>query len=140
MNTFVFKIIFNYANKIRIIAPLTKPQVTESRGQGARRQLQAIQHMCNADLDLLGEAILPVLTKCKPGDDIDIEVVKSTLFEQFQAEVEAQRLNAFTDDSYIENTNNNQSLLEGDSQNNELDKGQEEEVIDKQFETLENFY
>jgi len=37
MNTFVFKIIFNFANKLRIIAPLTKPQVTESRGQGARR-------------------------------------------------------------------------------------------------------
>lgn len=37
--------------------------------------------MCYADLDKLGEAILPVLTKCKPGDEIDIEVVKSTLYD-----------------------------------------------------------
>lgn len=71
--------------RLRILVPVTKDQITESRGVEARKQLQVIQRLINSTDPDFADSIIPIVTKCKPSDeDIDVENLRYILFTQLQ--------------------------------------------------------
>lgn len=81
---------FTQAERLKILVPLTLPQITDSRGKQAREQILTLWRMCAADLDQVMESVQPVLTKCRTADGIEIDAVRSTLYDQCMAEIRAQ--------------------------------------------------
>lgn len=53
LNCIINKMIFSLCQKIKMIIPLTMPQIKESRGMLVRDQIELIQSVCEADLDLI---------------------------------------------------------------------------------------
>ena len=93
INMFVIKGIFSKAKRIRFIVPMTFIQIHDNRGQGAREQLKTIQRICSSSLHNVVDAMQPVITKCKPNQEYDIEVLRTTLDEQLQSEIQCQKVN-----------------------------------------------
>ena len=79
-NCFLNQIIFKLVKHIKILIPITVNQITEARGQDARRHLQLVQKLINGSDPHVGDCILPIITKCKPNDeDLDLDFLKIIL-------------------------------------------------------------
>jgi hypothetical protein len=66
INSFVNKKIFQLANKVKFLIPLTSQQLSDARGKGVRDQIEVIQEICrNADQTEVMASIQPILTKVR---------------------------------------------------------------------------
>jgi len=129
INSFVNKQIFIRAASIRIILPMTKAQIFESRGKGARELIKIIGTMCQSSLDEMSKSIQTVLTMCKyADDDLDMDLIRSTLWEQFQRELAAEKQINGIDDKPDE-----QSALS-------RDPSLEMDMMSKHYKEIEYFY
>lgn len=91
INCFVNKKIFLRANHVKFLFPVTHSQITTNRGVEVREQLQTLQNICNVKLNELAKSILPIVTKCSTSDDdIDLDVIKSNMYEMFENEFQQQ--------------------------------------------------
>ena len=80
INIFVTKELFRRAKSVRFLVPIPQAQVSDARGKGPREQIKVIQRICEADLSMMIDAIQPVITRVKVGDDeFDIENTRDTL-------------------------------------------------------------
>lgn len=89
VNMFVNKHIFNISKSISFLLTITMNEITNNRGQAVRELVNVLNVMCPSELSSLRDAVIPVLTKSKPGDqDVDIDEARSsvetTLTEEFQ--------------------------------------------------------
>lgn len=80
VNMFVNKHIFNISKSISFLMTITASEITNNRGQSVRELVNILNVMCPSDLSALKDAVIPILTKCKPGDqDADIDEVRSSV-------------------------------------------------------------
>ena len=76
-NCFLNKILFQMVKRIKILVPITIDQISQGRGQEARKQLQVIQKLINSTDPNISQSILPIITKCKPNDeDLDLDLLR----------------------------------------------------------------
>lgn len=66
INQFMNKKIFNLAQKVRIIVPFTVAQMNVARGKPIRDQLDIIFGIFKGNIDLIKDAIIPIITQVKP--------------------------------------------------------------------------
>lgn len=82
LHIFMNKLIFNQACFVRFIVPFTYAQLFNSRGQEAVEQLKVIQNMVNANLNEIGDSIIPIITKVDPKDaNFDIDEIRYNLHQ-----------------------------------------------------------
>ena len=48
-------------------------QIEDNRGNAIRTMLKTLQLLCSSDLESLGNAILPIVTKVKPSKKKDVD-------------------------------------------------------------------
>jgi hypothetical protein len=80
VNMFVNKHIFNISKSISFLMTITMNEVTNNRGQSVRELVNVLNVMCPSELSTLKDAVIPILTKSKPGDqEVDIDEVRSSV-------------------------------------------------------------
>lgn len=101
MNSFICKQIFMRAKSVRIVVPIAVEQIMESRGKGARDQMNVIQRiLSNHTIDETIHSVQPLLTKVNLKDDtIDIDEMKSNLGQGLQKDLQKQKVQCNPDDS-----------------------------------------
>lgn len=89
VNIFINKELFRRSNSVRFLLPIPHGQINDARGQATREQIRVIQQICEADLDQMIDAILPVITRVDVKDeDFDLEDVQEILLSQFEEEIQ----------------------------------------------------
>ena len=90
INMFMIKAIFQKAKKIRFIIPITHYQLHNDRGMLARELLRKIQGIFSHHHHTMADYMLPIVTKCKTGDDeVDIDEFRILLKDQLRNEIQA---------------------------------------------------
>lgn len=88
INCFVNKKLFNIADKVKFLFPITFDSLKEERGGQIIRQVKILQTVCQESLADMINSVLPILTKCKQvdaaeedeTDKVDPEAVKGTIY------------------------------------------------------------
>jgi hypothetical protein len=80
VNVFVNKHIFNISKSVSFLMTITLNEVSNNRGQSVRELVNILNVMCPSDLAALKDAVIPILTRGKPGDaDVDIDEARSSV-------------------------------------------------------------
>lgn len=92
INNLLIKHILKKARNVRFLLPIRYEQITESRGQSVKEQLNIILRMSNTSLATMEKSLLPLLTCVKPNpkkdtyansaEGSDIDEVRSILDTQ----------------------------------------------------------
>ena len=72
INVFVLKKFIQRIHKVKFLIVLTLPQMEDSRGKSCRDLLETIRQMCQNKLQSMNGAIIPIITRVKASDDINL--------------------------------------------------------------------
>lgn len=87
INNFVIKQIYNNAKSVRFLFAITHNEIVSTKGQKLREFINLLDMMCRSEISSIKESVIPILTKCKPGDDeIDLDDVRNTIGETVEEE------------------------------------------------------
>lgn len=86
INSFMNHVIFKKSRTVRFLVTLSPAQIKNDRGAGSRVLFEQVRGVCNKNLLLMVNSILPVITKVKPKQDenVDLDDLRNTLKEQLQ--------------------------------------------------------
>ena len=91
-NCFITKMIFNKANSIKFLIPITSDQIFNRRGWFVIDQLIRILNLCKTNETEFINAIQPVITKVdsnpKDLESYDIDILKLNLQDMFDCYLE----------------------------------------------------
>lgn len=94
VNCFIAKLIFLKAKTIRFLVPITYGQVHESRGGAVRDQVELLENIFQANIGKVINAIQPLLTKCNPKNDVNIDQIRGHVDQQLKQKMERDRRSA----------------------------------------------
>ena len=84
INCFICKSMFNQAKSIKFIVPVSRLQISNSRGKSIIEQIQKILNLSWLSHSDLIEAIIPVITKVEPqqedlNEEDDLEILQANI-------------------------------------------------------------
>ena len=93
LNCFMMRQVFQISKSIRILAPVSREQISDSRGVELRKHVSILKNMFSQDIEACSQATLPIITKCKlsDADSNDVDCLRSTADEILQAELDVER-------------------------------------------------
>ena len=87
INNFIFKFILNTAKNVRFLFVFTHEQLSNAKGQKVREFINLLDQMSKPQLREIKDTLVPVLTKCKPGDEeVDADVIQNSVEQMLQEE------------------------------------------------------